>query len=721
MQTITQILAAELGCAEKYVQNVVALLDEGNTIPFIARYRKEAHGGMDDTALRTLETRLQYLRSLEARRAEVRELIAAQEKLTDALSAQIDAAATLAELEDIYRPFRPKRRTRATIAKEKGLEPLADAILAQTRDMLPPEKLALDYIDPEKGVESVEDALAGAGDILAERISDDAALRKRLRELTVQQAVLRSKAAKEEDSVYRLYYDFTQPVSRLQSHQVLALNRGEREGWLRISVDMDEELAVQTIRRAVVTPGTPAMAFLGAVCADSYDRLLAPSLERELRGTLTDTAAESAIHNFALNLRPLLMQPPVKGHVTMGLDPGYAHGCKVAVVDATGRVLDTAVVYPTFSERKKQEAIDTLARLIRKDGVEHIAIGNGTASRETEAMTVELIRAVGGGVSYMIVSEAGASVYSASKLAAEEFPQFDVNLRSAVSIARRLQDPLAELVKIDPKAIGVGQYQHDMPEKELDAALGGVVESCVNSVGVDVNTASPSLLRQVAGLTNVTAKNIVTYREENGAFTGRKQLLKVPKLGPKAFEQCAGFLRVPESRQVLDHTGVHPESYAAAEALLRLCGYSLADVGTGTLAELPRRVEKLGWKQAAERCGCGEMTLRDIVKELLKPGRDPRDELPAPILRTDVLDIKDLKPGMVLTGTVRNVIDFGVFVDIGVHQDGLVHISKVCDKFIKHPSEAVSVGDVVKVTVLEVDEKRKRISLSMRDVPKEER
>ena len=721
MQTITQILAAELGCAEKYVQNVVALLDEGNTIPFIARYRKEAHGGMDDTALRTLETRLQYLRSLEARRAEVRELIAAQEKLTDALSAQIDAAATLAELEDIYRPFRPKRRTRATIAKEKGLEPLADAILAQTRDMLPPEKLALDYIDPEKGVESVEDALAGAGDILAERISDDAALRKRLRELTAQQAVLRSKAAKEEDSVYRLYYDFTQPVSRLQSHQVLALNRGEREGWLKISVDMDEELAVQTIRRAVVTPGTAAMAFLGAVCTDSYDRLLAPSLERELRGTLTDTAAESAIHNFALNLRPLLMQPPVKGHVTMGLDPGYAHGCKVAVVDVTGRVLDTAVVYPTFSERKKQEAIDTLARLIRKDGVEHIAIGNGTASRETEAMTVELIRAVGGGVSYMIVSEAGASVYSASKLAAEEFPQFDVNLRSAVSIARRLQDPLAELVKIDPKAIGVGQYQHDMPEKELDAALGGVVESCVNAVGVDVNTASPSLLRQVAGLTNVTAKNIVTYREENGAFTGRKQLLKVPKLGPKAFEQCAGFLRVPESRQVLDHTGVHPESYAAAEALLSLCGYSLADVGTGTLAELPKRVEKLGWKQAAERCGCGEMTLRDIVKELLKPGRDPRDELPAPILRTDVLDIKDLKPGMVLTGTVRNVIDFGVFVDIGVHQDGLVHISKVCDKFIRHPSEAVSVGDVVKVTVLEVDEKRKRISLSMRDVPKEAR
>ena len=718
MQTITQILAAELGCAEKYVQNVVALLDEGNTIPFIARYRKEAHGGMDDTALRTLETRLQYLRSLEARRAEVRELIAAQEKLTDALSAHIDAAATLAELEDIYRPFRPKRRTRATIAKEKGLEPLADAILAQTRDMLPPEKLALDYIDPEKGVESVEDALAGAGDILAERISDDAALRKRLRELTAQQAVLRSKAAKEEDSVYRLYYDFTQPVSRLQSHQVLALNRGEREGWLRISVDMDEELAVQTIRRAVVTPGTPAMAFLGAVCADSYDRLLAPSLERELRGTLTDTAAESAIHNFALNLRPLLMQPPVKGHVTMGLDPGYAHGCKVAVVDATGRVLDTAVVYPTFSERKKQEAIDTLARLIRKDGVEHIAIGNGTASRETENAVCELLGRVKG-VSYMIVSEAGASVYSASKLAAEEFPQYDVNLRSAVSIARRMQDPLAELVKIDPKAIGVGQYQHDLPEKRLDETLGGVVEDCVNAVGVDLNTASASLLRRVSGLNAAIAKNIVTYREENGAFTARKQVLKVPKLGAKAYEQAAGFLRVPESRQVLDNTGVHPESYDAAEKLLSLCGYSMEDVAQGGLGELNSRLESLGVEKAAEFCGVGVPTLRDIAKELCKPGRDPRDELPPPILRTDVLEMKDLKPGMVLTGTVRNVIDFGVFVDIGVHQDGLVHISRVCDKFIKHPSEVVSVGDVVRVAVLEVDEKRKRISLTMRGLPKE--
>ena len=721
MQIITKMLAAELGCSEKYIQNVIDLLDEGNTIPFIARYRKEAHGGMDDTALRTLETRLQYLRNLEARREEVKSLIAAQEKLTDALSAEIDAANTLAEIEDIYRPFRPKRRTRATIAKEKGLEPLADAIWAQEAGMAAPETLAKDYVNTNLGVETMEDALSGASDILAERISDDAAIRARLRELMGKHAAAASHAAKEEDSVYRLYYDFTQPVSKLQSHQILALNRGEREGYLKVSIEMDEALAVQLIRRAVVKPGTPAMAFLGAVCADSYDRLLAPSMERELRNSLTDMAAESAIHNFALNLRPLLMQPPVKGHVTMGLDPGYAHGCKVAVVDATGRVLDTTVVYPTFSERKKQEAIDALARLIRKHGVEHIAIGNGTASRETEAMTVELIHAVGGGVSYMIVNEAGASVYSASKLAAEEFPQFDVNLRSAVSIARRLQDPLAELVKIDPKAIGVGQYQHDMPEKELDAALGGVVESCVNAVGVDLNTASPSLLKQVAGLTAVTAKNIVAYREENGVFTARKQLLKVPKLGPKAYEQCAGFLRVPESKQVLDHTGVHPESYAAAEALLTLCGYSLSDVGTPALTALPKRVEALGWAAAAKRCGCGEPTLRDIVRELLKPGRDPRDELPAPILRTDVLDIKDLKPGMVLTGTVRNVIDFGVFVDIGVHQDGLVHISKVCDRFIKHPSEALSVGDIVKVVVLEVDEKRKRISLSMRDVPKEER
>ena len=716
MKTIPQLLAEELGCKQEYVENVVKLLDEGNTIPFIARYRKEAHGAMDDTMLRTLETRLQYLRNLQTRRDEVKSGIEAQGKLTEELSAAIDNAATLSEVEDLYRPYKQKRRTRATVAKEKGLEPLANAIFAQTMQMKSPEELAKDYVNPELGVETPEDALAGASDILAERISDDAELRKGLRALAQKKAVCESRAAKEDgDSVYRLYYTFNQPVSKLQSHQILALNRGEKEGFLKVSLDLDRASCLQLIRKGVVKPGSPAMAFVIAAAEDSFDRLLEPSMERELRTLLTDTANEAAIHNFALNLRPLLMQPPVKGFVTMGLDPGYAHGCKVAVIDATGKVLDTTVVYPTFSERKKQEAIDTLKKLIDKHGVRHLAIGNGTASRETEAMAVELIHKCPG-VSYMIVNEAGASVYSASKLAAEEFPQYDVNLRSAVSIARRLQDPLAELVKIDPKAIGVGQYQHDMPEKELDSALGAVVESCVNAVGVDVNTASQPLLRQVSGLNATTAKNIVTYREENGAFTSRAQLKKVPKLGPKAFEQAAGFLRVPESGKVLDHTGVHPESYKAAETLLTLCGLKLSDVGTQKLQELAARVKLYGEQKLADDCGIGVPTMQDIVKELMKPGRDPRDELPAPILRTDVLELKDLKPGMELSGTVRNVIDFGVLVDIGVHQDGLVHISQVCNKFIKHPSEVVSVGDVVKVKVLEVDEKRKRISLSMKDV-----
>lgn len=721
MQSISEILAQELNCKQEYIENVIALLDEGNTIPFIARYRKEQHGAMDDTALRTLETRLQYLRNLAQRREEVKSSIAAQEKLTDELAKAIDEAATLAEVEDLYRPYKPKRRTRATIAKEKGLEPLADAIFAQTLKMDAPEVLAQAYIDPEKGVETIEDALAGASDILAERISDDAEVRKSLRTLMNRRGTARSAAAKDEEddktAVYRQYFEFSQPISRLQSHQVLALNRGEREGALKVSLSVDRDEALQCIRRGVVKPGSPAMEFIKSVCDDSYDRLLEPSMERELRTALTDMANEQAIHNFALNLRPLLMQPPVKGAVTMGLDPGYSHGCKVAVVDETGKVLDTTVVYPTFGEKQKQDAIAKLSQLIKKDNVRHLAIGNGTASRETEAMAVEMIHKLGGGVSYMIVNEAGASVYSASKLAAEEFPQYDVNLRSAVSIARRLQDPLAELVKIDPKAIGVGQYQHDMPEKELDAALGGVVEACVNAVGVDLNTASPSLLRRVAGLNATTAKNIVAYREEHGAFTARRQVLKVPKLGQRAYEQAAGFLRVPESPQVLDHTGVHPESYAAAETLLGLCGYRLADVGA--LTELPARLEAYGPARAAEACGIGMPTMRDIVRELCKPGRDPRDELPQPALRTDVLELKDLKPGMVLTGTVRNVIDFGVFVDIGVHQDGLVHISQVCNKFIKHPSEAVSVGDIVRVAVLEVDEKRKRISLTMRGVPKD--
>ena len=717
MESIVQILARELEKAPEHVENVIRLIDEGNTIPFIARYRKELHGSMDDTALRTLSDRLQYLRNLQQRREEVKGSIEGQGKLTEELAAAIDAAATLAEVEDLYRPYKQKRRTRATVARERGLEPLAALLFAQERSCPEPLDAAKDYVDSEKGVETAEEALQGASDIIAEEISDDAAVRKALRELIFRRGSLRSRAAVEEDSVYRLYYDFVQPLSRLQGHQILAVNRGEREGFLKAEVEMDREEALVLLRRRVVRPGSAAMDFVRAAAEDSYDRLLFPSLEREVRSALTDQADEGAIGQFALNLRPLLMQPPVKGHVTMGLDPGYRMGCKVAVVDATGKVLDTAVVYPTYGERQKKEAIARLADLVRRHGVTHIAIGNGTASRETEQMTVELMRQVGG-LSYMIVSEAGASVYSASKLAAEEFPEYDVNLRSAVSIARRLQDPLAELVKIDPKAIGVGQYQHDMPPKRLDEALNGVVEDCVNAVGVDVNTASPSLLQRVAGLNAATAKNVVAYREENGPFTSRKQILKVPKLGPKAFEQCAGFLRVPESKSVLDNTAVHPESYAAAEKLLALTGHSLSDVREGKLGDLNAQIKTYGEEKAAADCGVGVPTLRDVAAELMKPGRDIRDELPKPILRTDVLEMKDLKPGMVLTGTVRNVIDFGVFVDIGVHQDGLVHISQVSKKFIKHPSEVVSVGDIVQVVVLEVDEKKKRIGLSMKQVPK---
>ena len=545
-------------------------------------------------------------------------------------------------------------------------------------------------------------------------ISDNADIRSRLRNLISAKAVLKSEAATDEDSVYRLYYDFSQSIGKLQGHQILAINRGEKEDKLRVSIELDRELALQNVRRAVIKPGSRAMAFVRAAADDAYDRLIWPSMERETRAALTDTACEGAIKMFALNLRPLLMQPPVKGKVTMGLDPGYRNGCKVAVVDGTGKVLDTAVVYPTFSAGKKAEAIRILSGLVRRHGVEHIAIGNGTASRETEQMAVEMISQLGGGLSYAIVNEAGASVYSASKLAAEEFPDYDVNLRSAVSIARRLQDPLAELVKIDPMAIGVGQYQHDMPQARLEETLTGVVEDCVNAVGVDINTASPSLLQRVSGLTKTTAKNIVAYREENGIFTSRKAINKVPKLGPKAFQQCAGFLRVPESKQVLDNTAVHPESYDAASKLLELCGYTMDDVKAGKLADLKQRLDSCGVAKAAAECGVGEPTLRDIAAELLKPGRDPRDELPPVLLRQDVLEIKDLKPGMVLTGTVRNVIDFGVFVDIGVHQDGLVHISQISDKFIKHPSEAVAVGDIVKVVVLDVDEKKHRISLSMK-------
>ena len=718
MNDLIQTLARELDAAPEHVENVVRLIDEGATIPFIARYRKELHGSMDDQLLRRLADRLQYLRGLAARKEEVRAAVEGQGKLTEDLSAALDAAATLAEVEDLYRPYKQKRRTRASMAREKGLEPLA-ALAAARGPAVDLERAAQDYVDPEKGVETVEAALQGASDILAEEISDRADLRKELRQLYLRRGVLTSKAADKEpeDSVYRLYYDFKCPVSRVQGYQTLAINRGEREKLLKVSVELDSETARVVVRRRTV-PGTAAMEFVRGAADDAWERLLQPSLEREVRAQLTEQADEGAIRTFALNLKPLLMQPPVKGRVTMGLDPGYRMGCKVAVVDGTGKVLDTAVVYPTHGPRQREEAITRLSQLVRKHEVEHIAIGNGTASRETEQAAVELIRRLGGGLSYMIVSEAGASVYSASKLAAEEFPEYDVNLRSAVSIARRLQDPLAELVKIDPKAIGVGQYQHDMPQARLGEALDGVVEDCVNAVGVDANTASPSLLQRVSGLTAATARNLVRYREEHGAFTTRKQLLKVPKLGPKAFEQCAGFLRVPESRSVLDNTAVHPESYAAAEKLLSLTGHTLTDVRDGKLGDLNAQIRTYGEDRAAADCGVGVPTLRDVAAELMKPGRDIRDELPKPILRTDVLEMKDLKPGMVLTGTVRNVIDFGVFVDIGVHQDGLVHISQVSQKFIKHPSEVVSVGDIVQVVVLEVDEKKKRIGLSMKQVPK---
>jgi len=711
MLTITEILAQELGQKLEYVENVVALMDEGNTIPFIARYRKEMHGAMDDTILRNLETRLIYLRNLQERREEVMRSIENQGKLTDELIHAIDAAATMTEVEDLYRPYKQKRRTRGSMAREKGLAPLAEAIFAQ--DGSDPAQLAADFIDPEKGVTSIEEALQGASDIIAENLSDDADIRKLLRDVTMRKGIFTCKAAEdvEEDGVYKLYYDFSQPVSRLLDHQILAMNRGEKEGILKPNVTLPGNDGYAVVRRAALKPVMSVSTFVRNAADDAYDRLIFPSIQREVRNELSDRAYTGAIHNFALNLKPLLMQPPVKGFVTMGLDPGYRNGCKVAVVDPTGKVLDTAVVYPTFSERKKQEAITILSGLMKKHGVQHIAIGNGTASRETEAMTVELLHSFPG-ASYMIVNEAGASVYSASPLAAEEFPEFDVNLRSAVSIARRLQDPLAELVKIDPKAIGVGQYQHDCPQKELDAALGGVVEDCVNAVGVDANTASRSLLQQVSGLTAATAKNIVAYREENGPFTSRAQLKKVPKLGPKAFQQCAGFLRIPESKEILDNTGVHPESYTAARALLELLGCKKGD----NLSDLTAKLERYGLAKAAAECAVGEPTLLDIAKELSKPGRDPRDELPKPILRKDVLEMKDLIPGMELTGTVRNVIDFGVFVDIGVHQDGLIHISEVCNRRLKHPSEMVKVGDIVKVVVLSVDEKRKRISLSMKQV-----
>lgn len=715
---LIQQLAQELSLRESQVESAVKLLDEGNTVPFIARYRKEVTGSLDDGQLRDLEDRLNYLRNLDKRREEIRSAIEGQGALTDELAAAIAGAKTLAALEDLYLPYKKKRRTRAMMAKEKGLEPLALKFFEQTGAALP-DVLAAPFVDAEKGVETVADAIAGAKDIIAEMVSDDAAVRGALRAFLQRTACLRavSEDPQAAQGVYAMYCDFSEPVSKVAGYRVLAIDRGEREDVLKVSITCDMEAALQTLERMVLKKGfSPSIHVVKEACADALSRLIFPSLEREFRSSLTENAAEQAIKVFALNLKPLLMQPPVKGRVTLGLDPAYRTGCKIAVVDATGRVLDTTVVYPTPPQNKTEEAAAKLKALIQKHNVSAISIGNGTASKESEIFIADLIKTLDRPVSYMVVSEAGASVYSASKLAAEEFPQYDVSLRSAVSIARRLQDPLAELVKIDPKAIGVGQYQHDMPKNRLDQTLGGVVEDCVNAVGVDVNTASFSLLAYIAGIGPALAKNIVAYREDNGHFTSRKALLSVPKLGKKAFEQAAGFMRVAESENPLDNTAVHPESYTAAQKLLKTCGFTAEDLRTGKLQTLPARVAEKGESVLAAELGVGVPTLRDMVAELLKPGRDPRDELPPPMLRSDLLDLSDLKPDMVLTGTVRNVVDFGAFIDIGVHQDGLVHISRICDRFLKHPSEAVRVGDVVKVKVLEVDAKRKRISLTMRDI-----
>ncbi|MGE4214621.1 MAG: Tex family protein [Anaerotignaceae bacterium] len=717
MTKIINILAKELNLNPTHVANVITLIDEGNTIPFIARYRKELTGTMDDQILRQLEERLNYLRGLDKRRSEITASIDAQGKLTDVLVMDIENAETLAALEDIYRPYKQKRRTRGTMAREKGLEPLATLLFAQNLKTGTIEELAHPYIDEEKGVATAEDALNGASDIIAEDISDNAEIRSKLRVLFTKKGILSSKGTTEEDSVYRLYYDFNEAVAKLPSHRILAINRGEREDFLKVSLEVDTKTALDIIRRIALKQGSISTDFVNSAIEDSYKRLIFPSIEREIRNQLTDSASQQAISMFALNLEPLLMQPPVKNKVTLGFDPAYRTGCKIAVVDGTGMVLDTTVVYPTPPANKKEEAAKKLKQLIDKHKIEVIAIGNGTASKESEIFIAELIRDLPS-VKYMMVNEAGASVYSASKLGSEEFPEYDVSLRSAVSIARRLQDPLAELVKIDPKSIGVGQYQHDMPQAQLGETLSGVVENCVGRVGVDLNTASPSLLARVSGLNGTIAKNIVAYRNENGVFTDRKTLKKVAKLGPKAFVQCAGFLRVAESKNILDNTSVHPESYGAAEKLLELCGYTENDIKNNHLIELRERFAKLGEQKVAEICGVGVPTIKDIITELLKPGRDPRDELPAPMLRTDVLDMKDLKPGMELIGTVRNVVDFGVFVDIGVHQDGLVHISQCSNKFIKHPSEVLSVGDIVNTLVLECDPSKNRISLSIKQAEK---
>lgn len=710
---IIRKLREEFGITQSQAENIVRLLDEGNTVPFIARYRKEMTGSLDDQIIRQLSERLTALRNLEDRRTQVRTAIAEQGRLTDALAAKLDAAQTQTEIEDIYRPFRPKRRTRASIAKEKGLQPLADIIWGQ-KLIGTPEEAAKAFVDSGQGVDTVLDAINGAMDILAEQISDDADLRKLLREETIKCGAIVSKKTKDEPSVYEMYYDYREPLKKAAGHRVLAMNRGEKEGFLSVKIEGEEEKLLQRMERRLIRRSSDTADILREVIADSYKRLIAPSLEREIRNDLTEKAEEAAIGVFRENLRQLLLQPPISGKVVLALDPAYRTGCKIAVIDTTGKPLETTVVYPTPPQNKTAEAEKKLLALIEKYGVDLISIGNGTASRESELFVAEMLKKTKRRVQYIIANEAGASVYSASKLGAEEFPDYDVSLRSAVSIGRRIQDPLAELVKIDPKSIGVGQYQHDMNQKRLGEALGGVVEDCVNSVGVDLNTASPALLSYVAGIHATVAKNILKYREEHGKFTARRELLKVAKLGPKAYEQCAGFLRLPDSEMPLDRTGVYPESYAAAEGLLALCGYGLADVAARKVSGLAKKI-KSPEKTAAE-LGIGVPTLEDIMRELEKPGRDPREDAPAPVLRSDVLSMEDLQEGMVLTGTVRNVIDFGVFVDIGVHQDGLVHISQICDRFIKHPLEAVRLGDVVQVKVLSVDLQKKRIALTMKGI-----
>ncbi len=712
---IISALTAEFNLREEQTVNTVKLIDEGNTIPFIARYRKEVTGSLSDELLRDFYDRLNYLRNLESKKEEIERLIDEQEKLTDEISKALANAVTLAELEDIYRPFRPKRRTRATIAKEKGLEPLAKIIMEQNSDDNI-ESIALDYIDAEKGVEGTDDAIAGAMDIIAEEISDNAEYRKDIRSKTMNEGLLISKASTEEDSVYRLYYEFAEPIKKLANHRLLAINRGEKEGFLSVKIEIDEEkINNYLFRRLTPKHEAPATKYVKMAAEDSYKRLIAPSITTEIRNLLTEKAEEASIKVFNQNLSGLLLQPPVKDRIVMGFDPGYRTGCKVAVVDETGKVLDTNVVYCTLDIHDKTKAKKILTDMIIRNNVNLVSIGNGTASKESEIFIADLLKEIDREVFYVMTNEAGASVYSASKLATEEFPQYDVALRSAVSIARRVQDPLAELVKIDPKSIGVGQYQHDMIQKRLGEALEGVVENCVNSVGVDLNTASPSLLSYVAGINKTVSKNIITYREENGKFASRKELLKVPKLGAKAFEQCAGFLRITDGKEVLDNTSVHPESYKAAKELLEFLGYSVDDVQNGNVADLKKKLSSVNSKELAEKLGIGEITLADIADSIMKKGRDPREELPQPVLRSDILSMEDLKPDMVLTGTVRNVIDFGAFVDIGVHQDGLVHISQICDRYIKHPTDVLSVGDIVKVRVLEVDAKKKRISLSMRE------